>query len=636
MRAVAWAWDRITTLFLPPRLRTDPDLERRARLLILITLLLIAIALIRVAQLSSVGEYLQAAFALGGALASLGILALLQRTGRVGLAASILIGLMMVIAGRMAYLRGGVGAPMLIGLAVLPAVATFFGGARGGAVAVAMIASLVAGFAFVEHGLGVPIEDRIPHDVRLRLDVLAPLLMAFFTYGISLAYEWTRSAARLAQARAERHQRGAEDAARMLQADRMASVGQLAAGVAHEINNPLAYITANLAFVQEQLALMGPSANDETRQALAEAREGIERVASIVLDLKTFTREDASNANLLDLRVVLDSTLRIVENEIKHRAELVRRYPADPAFVLATEPRLVQVFLNLLMNALQALPAGKTHENAIAIEVKLDARGFHHVSVSDTGPGMPPEVLARAMDPFFTTKPVGVGTGLGLAVCRNVVRGLGGEIQIESAVGRGTQVIVTLPPPPASITRPRPVSLAPEPLSKQARLKVLVIDDDPLVGRGLRRQLQHHDVTAVTSGHDAILALQRGQRFELILCDLMMPGLTGADVYEQVAALGKGMEEHFVFLTGGVFSDSVRDFLDRIPNPRLTKPVSTAQLETVLATAARRAARTASSGEARAEVGPGSAAPRLPNAEDSSRPVEGATPGAGRSDRASH
>ena len=206
---------------------------------------------------------------------------------------------------------------------------------------------------------------------------------------------------------------------------------------------------------------------------------------------------------------------------------------------------------------------------------------------------MAPDVLARAMDPFFTTKPVGVGTGLGLAVCRNVVRGLGGEIQIESVIGRGTRVVVTLPPPPASITRPRPVSLAPEPLSARTRLKVLVIDDDPLVGRGLRRQLQHHDVTAVTSGQRCVAALERGQRFELILCDLMMPGLTGADVYDKVAALGQGLEEHIVFLTGGVFSDAVRDFLDRIPNSRLTKPVSSAQLDSVLASAGRRAARSA-------------------------------------------
>jgi signal transduction histidine kinase/AmiR/NasT family two-component response regulator len=593
MRAVARAWDRITTLCVPSRLRSDLDLERRARLLVLITLILIGIALLRVAQLASVGQYVQATFALLGSLGALGILALLRRTGRVGLSAALLIGLVVAIAGRMAYVRGGIGAPMLIGLAVLPAVATFFGGARGGALGVAMIGMLVGGFVFVEHGLGIPIEDRIRPEQRFRLDVVAPLLMAFFSYGISLAYEWTRNAARIAQAKAERQQRGAEDAARMLQADRMASVGQLAAGVAHEINNPLAYITANLAFVQDQLALMGPSASDETREALAEAREGIQRVASIVLDLKTFTREDASDANLLDLRVVLDSTLRIVENEIKHKAELVRRYPAEPAFVLATEPRLVQVFLNLLMNAVQALPAGDIQGNAIVIEIKPDARGFHHITVSDTGPGMSPEVLARAMDPFFTTKPVGVGTGLGLAVCRNVVRGLGGEIQIESTVGRGTRVVVTLPPPPASITRPRPVSLSPAPLSRRTRLKVLVIDDDPLVGRGLRRQLQHHEVTAMTSGHEAVAALQRGQRFELILCDLMMPELTGADVYEQVAALGKGLEEHIVFLTGGVFSDQVRDFLERVPNPRLTKPVSTAQLESVLANAARRAARNA-------------------------------------------
>ena len=135
----------------------------------------------------------------------------------------------------------------------------------------------------------------------------------------------------------------------------------------------------------------------------------------------------------------------------------------------------------------------------------------------------------------------------------------------------------------------------------------MVIDDDPLVARGLKRQLMHHDVTAVTSGHDALVALQSGLRFELILCDLMMPGLTGADVYERIAALGSGIERQIVFLTGGVFSDAVRDFLDRIPNSRLTKPVSAAQLETVLAATARLAARaagTAAAADAPREITP--------------------------------
>jgi CheY-like chemotaxis protein/anti-sigma regulatory factor (Ser/Thr protein kinase) len=317
----------------------------------------------------------------------------------------------------------------------------------------------------------------------------------------------------------------------------------------------------------------------ELVEAVAEARQGISRVATIVRDLKTFARDDLQELGTIDVRAALDATIRIAENEIRHRARLVREYPEHATIVRANEARLVQVFLNLLVNAAQAIPTGHASEHHISVTVTKVSEQVR-VTVSDTGVGMSPEVLERALDPFFTTKPVGVGTGLGLGVCNNVVRALGGTLEIASQLGVGTEVTVSLPATDASE--------AAEPKNGQSpalvhdALRVLLIDDDPLVIRALRRLLRRHEVTSVERGREAISLIDQGREFDVILCELMMPELTGADVYQQVASLGRGAERNFVFLTGGVFTDHLRRFLETVPNPRFEKPIRADHLERIL------------------------------------------------------
>ncbi|WP_257461757.1 sensor histidine kinase [Archangium lipolyticum] len=234
----------------------------------------------------------------------------------------------------------------------------------------------------------------------------------------------------------------------LLFADRLASMGRLAAGVGHEINNPLAFILSNLRFVHGALTeLMGaPSEEDrlEMLSALSEAREGAERVRLIVQDLRTLSRPDDVALGPVDLAAVVRGSAKMARHEVRDRARLVEACDGMPA-VLANAPRLGQVFLNLFINAAHAIAPGRVEENEIRVVARLSAPDRVTVEVRDTGSGISPEHLRRVFDPFFTTKPIGVGTGLGLSVCHRIITSLGGEIRVESEVGRGTCFFITLP-----------------------------------------------------------------------------------------------------------------------------------------------------------------------------------------------
>jgi PAS domain S-box-containing protein len=235
---------------------------------------------------------------------------------------------------------------------------------------------------------------------------------------------------------------------RLMLASRMASIGTLAAGMAHEINNPLAYVLLNLELVAEQILEISRDAPSgrmrELGTLVAEAREGGERVRKIVGDLKTFSRVDDACSALLDVRRVLEVAATMANNEIRHRARLVKELGEVP-LVEGDEARLGQVFINLLVNAAQAIPEGGADANEIRVATRTDGAGRAVVEVRDTGPGMSHEVQARIFDPFFTTKPIGVGTGLGLSICHGIVTALGGEITVQSELGKGAMFQVVLP-----------------------------------------------------------------------------------------------------------------------------------------------------------------------------------------------
>jgi signal transduction histidine kinase len=372
----------------------------------------------------------------------------------------------------------------------------------------------------------------------------------------------------------------------LLISDRMASVGTLAAGVAHEINNPLATICANLELMALTLGELARGPMDDPRlddliDELRDAREGAERVRLIIRDLKIFSRApDEERRGPVDVQRVLESSLRMAWNEIKHRARLVKEYGRVP-LVQANEARLGQVFLNLVVNAAQAIPEGDAEHNVVRVATELASDGRVSISVTDTGTGIAPENVSRIFDAFFTTKAIGVGTGLGLSICHRIVRGLGGDIVVESEVGQGSTFRILLPPSAATSEARRPAAAHLPRAGRRGR--VLIVDDEVMFARALARACAgEHDVEVASSATDALERLRRGDRFDVIVCDLMMPQVTGMELHAELKRLAPEQASSVVFVTGGAFTAGARDFLDRVPNERIEKPFDVQQLRAVI------------------------------------------------------
>ena len=360
---------------------------------------------------------------------------------------------------------------------------------------------------------------------------------------------------------------------RLVVADRMVSVGTLAAGVAHEMNNPLSYVMANLDMVVEEIrALAGGSASGrmkELEEMALEAREGAERVRKIVRGLKTFSRPEDERRAVRDVRPALELAINMSFNEIRHRARLVKDYGPAP-LIEADDARLGQVFTNLLVNAAQAIPEGDAEGNEIRIVTSTDEKGRAVIEIRDTGPGIPEALRARIFEPFFTTKSVGVGTGLGLSICHNIIAGMEGEISLVSAERRGTSFRIVLPA--ARVQHlPEAVGIATAPTSGK-RARILVVDDEPAVGMALRRILREHEVCVVTSAKDALDLMSPSKRFDVIFSDLMMPQMTGMDFYHELTRRSPDEASRMVFVTGGAFTTAATEFLDQVGNERIDKP----------------------------------------------------------------
>jgi CheY-like chemotaxis protein/anti-sigma regulatory factor (Ser/Thr protein kinase) len=372
---------------------------------------------------------------------------------------------------------------------------------------------------------------------------------------------------------------------RLAIADRMASAGTLAAGVAHELNNPLAFVRANLEYLLETLRL--PLGSEE-QQALFEARAGAVRMQEIVRGMKLFSRIEEETVGPVALDAVIGSAVRLAQNEIRHRARLELAVENVPP-VSGSEARLAQVFVNLLVNAAQAIPVGAADANRIRVSARQHGDSAL-VEIADTGCGIPPEVLRRIFDPFFTTKPVGVGTGLGMAICHGIITGLGGQISVESEQGRGTRVRVVLPLHP-EVAPSEPTR---KPAAVPVRGRILVIDDEPFVTRAVRRALEPlGEVVTLNEARRAIDLLDAERPFDVILCDLMMPEMTGMELYETLARCRPELARRMIFMSGGAFTANARGFLERFPEARVDKPFEVDALRTIVGTRLREGHRSA-------------------------------------------
>lgn len=369
--------------------------------------------------------------------------------------------------------------------------------------------------------------------------------------------------------------------------DRLASLGTLAAGVAHEINNPLTYVMANAVMVGRELGriekelhlapsperlLQSAATLGRLRDELTEIEDGAERIKRIVTDLRVFGRPETGQSSG-DLISALHWALRVTRTLFTGRAELELDLAPVPN-VSGDMTRVGQVFINLLANAAQAIPEGDSENQRVYVSTSRVGTDRVLVEIRDTGIGMPPEVLRRIFEPFYTTKPVGTGMGLGLSVCSGIVSAVGGELTVDSTPGQGSTFRVYLAVAPARTAEPSAAKAD----SPTPRGRILVIDDDEIVAKSIARMLcGKHDVTVLTDGRSALPVLLAGG-YDVAVCDLLMPHLNGKELYDEVLSQQPELARRFVFLSGA-FTAEASSFLERVPNPRLPKPPSMAELE---------------------------------------------------------
>ncbi|MFN3201663.1 MAG: ATP-binding protein [Bradymonadia bacterium] len=384
--------------------------------------------------------------------------------------------------------------------------------------------------------------------------------------------------------------------ARAVQMDRTLAVGALASGVSHEINNPLAFVSANLEFAMHELDWLTQwfeaqgmmpgltdtgirSRLDEMRDALAEAREGADRVRGVVSDLRLLARGPDGLPRAISPARIMDSAIQLTRNEFKHRARVERDYqPTAP--VVVDEGRLSQVFLNLLLNAAHAIPEGDFEQNRVVARVR-QGDGWVVIEVFDSGIGVPEDIADRIFEPFFTTKPMGQGTGMGLSLSKDIIESMGGHLSFSAQAEGGTCFRVALPSGLIG-GEPTPLPSQPTPIAVP-RGRVLIVDDEPLVGRSLRRMLSdEHDVEALTNARAALDLLASGAKFDVILCDVMMPDMSGAAFHEALQAQWPEMTRRLIFITGEAFTPDARAFVEQSHTVCLDKPVSPRLLRRVI------------------------------------------------------
>jgi two-component system cell cycle sensor histidine kinase/response regulator CckA len=418
---------------------------------------------------------------------------------------------------------------------------------------------------------------------------------------------WEGKSGWLASIRDITDRKRAEDLQRRLHhADRLASIGQLASGVAHEINNPAGFILGNLEVLDEHLQMVeracarivhAAQARDpdavtrlradldivvrEMHGMLADSMSGVERIARIVKTLSSFARIDQGEIERVDVNEVLETACKITYNEIRHRAVLDRDLGPLPQIV-ADPGKLVQVFTNLLINAAQSIAPGATDRNRVRVSTRQREAELV-IQVEDTGCGIPSENLERIFEPFFTTKTRGLGTGLGLPLSSDIIRKHGGHMRVSSAVGQGTMFEIVLPVDTGMALPVRAPAAARSGDTRRGR--VLVIDDEAMLLETFKRMLRReHEVVAVEGGARAIAELERDPAFDVVLCDLMMPDLDGRQLYRILCERWPSLRSRVVFCSGGAFDAAAREFIEnaRREHPIIEKPVKREQVLAVV------------------------------------------------------
>jgi len=365
----------------------------------------------------------------------------------------------------------------------------------------------------------------------------------------------------------------------LIQSEKMSAIGQLIAGVAHDLNNPLASVVGFSDFLAEAGEV--PPRLAEPLQVI---RQEAERAATIVKNLLSFARRQEGERRRQPIKAILESTLQLLANQLMaSRIEATLRVEPGLPDVEVNGNQIKQVFVNVINNGAQAI-AETGQGGRIWVTAKLWLDGVA-VSVTDSGPGIPEEIAARVFEPFFTTKPEGQGTGLGLSICQGILKEHGGRLTLEAKPGAGATFIVELPgttPPAAEPER------AAEPGAPARKLRVLVVDDEPPILHYMSATLESwgHTVEVASDGQYALERALAGA-FDVIICDLRMPHLGGREMYHKLARQDPRTAERVIFATGDTVRGDTLRFLESLGRPYLHKPFTLAELRQVLGAAAQ-------------------------------------------------
>lgn len=393
---------------------------------------------------------------------------------------------------------------------------------------------------------------------------------------------------------------------KIAQADRLSTMGMLAAGVAHEINNPLCYILYNLESINKDLpdlvkklgclrsllwanASTNPDIQEMSSEILSpvllgdlmtqfeDALTGARKIREIAHGLSTFSRVEKDQLFPINIQHAIETAISMCYNEIKYRARLVKDYGKTP-LITVSEGRLSQVFLNLILNATQAIDEGDVENNEIRVSTRHE-EGFVSASVSDTGGGISSEILEKIFDPFFSTKKTGIGSGLGLSISKSIIESYGGAIEVHSNPANGTTFTILIPIETADEkSREDNSTPATDPATKG---RVLIVDDEQAIRSAIRRILKKHESVEAEGGAEAKELLQKDRAFDLIICDIMMPEVSGINLHKWLKKTHPKLAERFIFITGGAFTPNAREYLRTNDNLSLEKPFEAANLRKI-------------------------------------------------------